>query len=135
MVEIKNLTQEKVDSNLLKRVARIVLKGENGKIEDISVAIITAEEIRKLNKKYRGKDKPTDVLSFEASEMDFSLGEIVICPAEIKQSAKELGLSFEKELARVFIHGLLHLLGYDHEKGFKEAKLMEQRQEYYLSKL
>ncbi len=135
MAEIKNLTQEKIDNNFFKRIAKIVLKGENGKIEDISVAIITAGEIRKLNKRYRGKDEPTDVLSFEASELDFSLGEIVICLAKIRQNAKKLGFSFEEELARVFIHGLLHLLGYEHENGSKKAKLMEQKQEYYLSKL
>lgn len=135
MVEIKNLTREKIDSVILKRIAKIVLKGENSKIKDISVAIVTAGEIRKLNKKYRKKDKPTDVLSFEASELDFSLGEIVLCPAEIKQNAKELNSSFKEELAKVFIHGILHLLGYEHEKNFKKAKLMEKKQEYYLSKL
>ncbi|PIR71400.1 MAG: rRNA maturation RNase YbeY, partial [Candidatus Nealsonbacteria bacterium CG10_big_fil_rev_8_21_14_0_10_37_25] len=87
--------------------------------------------IRKLNKKYRGKNRMTDVLSFP----DNGLGEIVICLREVKKNAKKFGSSFKKELSTCLIHGILHLLGYDHEKSVEEVKKMRDREEYYLSQV
>lgn len=130
MIEINNLTISAVDKKFLKRVAKIVLKGKD--IEEVGLSIVLTGEkrIRKLNKKYRGKNKITDVLSFGEG-----LNEIVICLSEVKKNAKKYNIAFKKELARVLIHGILHLLGYEHEKGEKEAKKMEKKQEYYLSQI
>ena len=82
----------------------------------------------------------TDVLSFPASQNQFpfppgaprQLGEIYLCPRVVKKIAKREGSDFEKELARTFIHGVLHLLGYDHQKP-KEAKIMEEKEIKYLN--
>lgn len=63
------------------------------------------------------------------------LGEIIICLSEVKKNAKKFNSSFEKELNRVLIHGILHLLRYDHEKSDEEARKMEEKEKYYFSKI
>ncbi len=134
MVEINNLTTSpRTDEGFLRRVAEKVLKGENKKDSELSIALIGQGKMRKLNKKYRGKNRVTDVLAFPNKEI--GLGEIVICLREVKKNAKRYGLTFEKELSRVLIHGLLHLLGYDHEISEKKTKEMEEKQNYYISRI
>ena len=76
-----------------------------------------------LNKKYRKVDKVTDILSFESYEKNV-LGELVFCPEFIEQQAKKHGLSFYEEFSYLILHGILHLLGYDHETDEKEAERM-----------
>ena len=128
MIEINNLTTSSVDEEFLKGVAEKVLKGENRKEIGLSVVFVGQGRMRKLNKKYRGKNKITDVLSFGDE-----LNEIVVCLREVKKSAKRYNSTFKKELAKVLIHGILHLSGYEHEKDKKEADKMEKKQEYYLN--
>lgn len=82
-----------------------------GKAYDLSVAIVSKEKIRKLNKQYRGKDEPTDILSFP---LDPSSGEIYINIDMTKKKAGEFGRTYENYLAFLFIHGLVHLKGYEH---------------------
>lgn len=130
-VEINNLTPSKVDQDFFKKVAKKVLKGENKEQLELSVVLVCRRRMQGLNKKYREKDKPTDVLSF-LLEPD-KLGEIVICPGQVKENAEKFGTDFKKELTLVLIHGILHLLGYDHEGARKEAKRMEIKQNKYLS--
>ena len=128
MLAVKNLTRISIDKKVLHRVAKIVFKGENiSKEREVSVVFVKTEEIEKLNLKYRKKNKPTDVLSFEG-EKD-NLGEIIICPEEVKKNAE---INFKKEIIFVFIHGILHLLGYDHEKSKKDAKIMEEKTQQYI---
>lgn len=131
MIEINNLTSVAIDKDFIKRVARKVLRGEKKKIPELSIAFVGEARIRELNKRYRKKNRPTDVLSFAGN----GLYEIVICPSVVRQNAKKFGLSFKSELVRILIHGILHLLGYDHEKSKKEAAKMERRQEYYFLKV
>ncbi len=90
---------------------------------DFTLVFVTNSEIRKLNKTYRSKDYATDVLSFEGDGTD-TFGELVIAPKVIKRQAKEHELSFEDELGYMILHGILHLLGFDHEKSAKNAKRM-----------
>ncbi len=119
MIEINNLTASSVDEEFLKGVAKKVLKGEDRKEVGLSIVLLGQARMRKLNKKYRGKNKVTDVLSFGNE-----LNEIVICLREVKKNAKKYNSTFKKELARVLIHAILHLLGYEHEK-------MREKEEYY----
>ena len=137
MIEIDNLTTVEIDEEFLRKIAKKVLEGENpppkfggGEI-DLSIALIGQGRMRELNKKYRGKNRITDVLAFP----DDGLGEIVIYLREVKKNAKRYNSTFEKELARVLIHGILHLLGYDHEKTKEEAKDMKEKEQYYLSQI
>lgn len=119
MIEINNLTTVSVDEEFLKRVAKKVLKSENRKEIDLSIVFVGEARMRKLNKKYRGKNKVTDVLSFGQG-----LNEIVVCLREIKKNAKIYDSTFKKELARVLIHAILHLSGYNHKE-------MQDKEEYY----
>ena len=123
------MTTSKVDEDFVKRVTGEVLKGEK-KQRDMSVAFIGEGRMRKLNKKYRKKNKVTDVLTFGEG-----LGEIVICLPVLKKNAKKFNSSFQEELARVLIHGTLHLLSYDHEKSEKAAEKMEETEKHYLQKI
>ncbi len=88
---------------------------------ELSIVLTDDREIQKLNADYRGKDKPTDVLSFPLLEgagekhTQGLLGDIVISIPTAKRQAKEFGVSEKEELLRLLIHGCLHLLGYDHE--------------------
>lgn len=127
MIEIINISggDKNVSKESLKKVAEKVLKLEKSKL-DLSIALVDSSEIRKLNKKYRKKDKATDVLSFGED-----MNQIVICTDEVKKNGED----FKKELTRVLIHGVLHILGYEHEKGGKKEKEMLSKQEDYLLKI
>ena len=129
MIEINNLTASSVDENFLKEVAKKVLMGENKAEGELSIAFVGQGRMRELNKKYRGKNRVTDVLSF----LGDGLGEIVICAREVKKNAKKYKSTFKKELTRVLIHGILHLLGYEHDKSATEKDKMSKKEEYYLS--
>ncbi len=100
---------------------------------EVSLTLTNDEVIKELNKNWRNKDKPTDVLSFPAGDVPGYkyrvLGDIVISVPYTVRQAEEIGVSFYEELVRLIAHGLLHLLGYDHEKSEDEAKLMFDKQE------
>lgn len=100
-------------------------------VTELSILLTDDREIHELNAGYRNKDKPTDVLSFAQLEGEFfsfpgsSLGDVVISTETAVKQAKKYRHSFEAEILRLLIHGILHLLGYDHEKVSKsEAERM-----------
>lgn len=105
-----------------------VTKKENFINHEIVLSFVQAEEIRELNKTYRHKDYITDVLSFAATgefaDEERCLGDIVICVAKAGEQASEHGHELRLELIFLFIHGLLHLLDYDHENSEEAAKEM-----------
>ena len=92
-------------------LARIAPASARG---DVCVALISDRRMRALNRQFRGKDHATDVLSFPSDERGF-LGDIVIAEGVAKRQAKEHGHSLKTEVRTLALHGLLHLLGYDHE--------------------
>jgi len=112
---------------LVKRIVNLVLDYEriNNRCE-VSVILTDNKEIRKLNKEFRNIDKATDVLSFPMEEN--VLGDIVISLDKTKKQADLYGHSFERELTFLCIHGLLHLLGYEHEISIDEEKIMFDKQ-------
>jgi probable rRNA maturation factor len=101
--------------------------------KEISVALLYPEEIKKLNKLYRQKNKVTDVLSFNLADKNI-LGEIVICLEQAKKQAKEKKTSLQAELKLLLAHGTLHLLGYDHERSEIEADRQEKEEQILLNK-
>jgi probable rRNA maturation factor len=123
-MEVNNLTDSEVDTNLLRKAVSVVLKGESKEEKKISIAIVGAGKMKELSRIYRHKDYATDVLSFFYNEKNF-LGEIIICPEKIEK--KE---DFTKEICRVTIHGTLHLLGYNHESNTEEEGMMEKQEKY-----
>ena len=137
MIEINNLTTSRVDEDFLKKTAKMVLEGEHpskGRVPEevnLSIALVGQGRMRELNKKYRKKNRVTYVLAFPYSDS----GEVIVCLKEVKKNAKRYETTFEKELSKVLIHGILHLLGYNHEKSEVQAKKMEEKENYYLEKL
>lgn len=97
----------------------------------LSCSIVNDEEIHSINKEYRKIDRPTDVISFAYNDYNegdnepfLDLGELVISLETAYRQAKEYNHPFEREMAFLFIHGVLHLLGYDHVHSDKEAEVM-----------
>ncbi|MDD5145143.1 MAG: rRNA maturation RNase YbeY [Candidatus Pacebacteria bacterium] len=138
MIEINNLTKERIDKKALIKAAEGVLKKEKKSGLDLSIALVGQSRIKELNKIYRKKDKPTDVLSFSYYDSlghspVSEAGEIVICLSEVKKNAKKSGISSQRELIHILIHGVLHVLGHDHEKSKREAEIMRKKEEYYSS--
>ena len=102
MIEINNLTNFVVDKKFFTGVAKKVLKGENRERENVSIAFVSPQEIQMLNKRYRKKDVPTDVLSFEkVSDFKDESSEVIICPHYVREHATESTLSLKKELAKI----------------------------------
>ena len=101
---------------------------------EISLLLTDDETIRQLNKEYRNKDKSTDVLSFPMED-DIMLGDIVISVDTASRQAAEAEINIDRETAFLFIHGLLHLLGYDHETSQEDEAEMFALQEKILKKL
>lgn len=118
----------KVAEDGLKKVVEETLKTAAVQDAEISIAIVSDKEIKELNKKYRGKNKVTDVLSF-GYRANPLIGEIIICLPQVKRQAKENNANWKNELIFMLIHGVLHLCGYDHEKSEKEARKMERIQD------
>lgn len=112
---------------------------------EVSISFVDNEQIRLINRDYRGKDQPTDVISFALEEMGEGeveivgvdmppvLGDIVISVPKAKEQAEEYGHSFMRELGFLAVHGFLHLLGYDHETE-EEEKEMFSKQEQILGR-
>jgi probable rRNA maturation factor len=88
----------------------------------IGVVLVDSKEMRRLNRKYRKKNKITDVLSFSGS--DNFLGDVVLCVSRVQKQARQHELADEEEFSYLLIHGLLHLLGYEHEFSSTQAKKM-----------
>ena len=102
----------------------------------LSIVICSDDEIQELNSRYRGKDSPTDVLSFsqlegrEHAPIISSLGDVIISVDTAQKQANNLGVSLEDEILRLLIHGTLHLFGYDHENvPDSEAERMRLKEE------
>ena len=100
--------------------------------EELSILIVNDEEIQKLNREYRGKDKPTNVLSFpmrdgEPPYISPLLGDVVISSETNKKEADEADITFDERFSQLLIHGILHLTGYDHELSDDHAVSMEEK--------
>ena len=131
---------EPLDLTAFERLAEFVLDREEAPVyTELSIAIVEVLEMTQLNEKYRGKEGPTDVLSFEcddlcAAEPDepVTLGDVVIAPEVAEAQAEEYGHTVEQELNLLLVHGVLHLLGYDHEAD-TDASVMQARERALLT--
>jgi probable rRNA maturation factor len=110
--------------------------GRRGAGREIAVRVVTAAESRALNRQWRGKDKPTNVLSFPAPRQPRAttqpeavpLGDLVICADVVRREAARDGKQLQAHWAHMVVHGALHLAGYDHEAGRDEQHRMERRE-------
>lgn len=99
---------------------------------ELSVVITDNEHIKELNQLYRGIDTPTNVLSFSMLEGEFAsisnlLGDLVISAEQAQKEALEYGITFGERMSQLLVHGILHLIGYDHERGNEDALEMERK--------
>ncbi len=102
---------------------------------EVTVRFVDADEGRQLNHDYRGKDYATNVLSFPYEAGEIIIGDLVICTAVVLREADEQGKALEAHHAHLIVHGMLHLQGYDHETGARDAKKMEAREREILAAL
>jgi probable rRNA maturation factor len=125
-VVLNNQRKHSLDNGRLRQFLKSLIPelGVGGR--EFSVVFITDNKIRKFNRDYRGFDKPTDVLSFPGDGE--YLGDILISSeTAYNQSRKSSKLSFESNVHRLILHGLLHLMGYDHETDNGEMRAIERR--------
>ncbi|HET9886229.1 MAG TPA: rRNA maturation RNase YbeY [bacterium] len=120
----------------LKRLLLETLAAERAPTGDVHLELVSDAVMKRINSQYRGKDKTTDVLSFgylSEPHAGMLLGEILVSEAVARVQAKENGCSLQEEIARLSLHGLLHVLGYDHETA-SERRAMLSLQDRYLAK-
>lgn len=123
MIDLQNEHEILFDATLLEALKKELTERE------VELLIVSNEEMREINREHRGKDEPTDVLSFplDAVIAHLPLGSILISYETAKEKSEELGHTLSEEIALLFLHGLLHLLGFDHEtdKGEQREKERE----------
>lgn len=139
--ELSNLTDETVDTTNMERVIDEVSKELKVKNGLVSFVFVDNKKIREINKEYRGIDRETDVISFAFMDEDINpdtdytnYGEIYISLEKTLSQSLEYGHSFDRELCFLTVHGLLHLLGYDHMTK-EDEKVMFSLQDKILNKL
>ena len=101
----------------------------------VTIRLVDAEEGRALNRDYRGKDYATNILSFPYETEPRLTGDLVICPAVVAREANEQDKPLAAHYAHLVVHGMLHLQGYDHETGEKDAEMMENEESRILTTL
>ena len=101
---------------LLHAAALRVLE-DDGRQTELSVTLVSDEEITGLNRQYLERDRTTDVIAFSLGQHEAPLGDVYVCVDQARRQAAEEGVSFEEELVRLLIHGALHVLGHDHPEG------------------
>lgn len=128
----------KIDEEKLKKVILFLGKKEKKIKGEIEINIVSNRTIKVFNKVYRGINRPTDVLSFAWQEdkkwPTTNLGQIYLSIDKIRGQAKEFKVTLEEEMYRMLIHGILHIIGYDHNNA-KATKIMFEKQEWYLKKV
>jgi probable rRNA maturation factor len=127
--------RQRIRTLRLRKVAQKILSVSGCPDGELSVLVVDDEEIRRLNRDYLQRDRPTNVISFPMQEGEGAgiqpglLGDVVISADTAARDAVEAGIPFEAELDFLLLHGILHLLGYDHERGTEaEAQRMEERE-------
>ncbi|MDO8954752.1 MAG: rRNA maturation RNase YbeY [Gammaproteobacteria bacterium] len=137
-IQIASEAHAHPSSAQLRKWAKLVLQAEKADDKQITFRVADADEVQHLNLTYRHKDKPTNVLSFPMDAppgVQFPmLGDIILCSEVINHEAKTQGKSTEAHWAHMVVHGILHLLGFDHIED-QDAELMEAREIMLLNQL
>lgn len=145
-VFLANEQTESVEPGELRSLAELILREEGYPDEaEVTILLISDEEMAGYNERYLDRDGPTDVLAFPLEELipgvvpdhdphgpPLVIGDILVAPAFVRRAAVEMGVDFEDEMALMVAHGVLHLLGYDHEDD-DDARRMEDRERHLLS--
>jgi probable rRNA maturation factor len=130
-----------IPSARLKKTAMAILNALDCPDGELSLLIVDDEKIAPLNRQYRGRPGPTNVLAFSMNEGAFSdimphlLGDVVISAETCLQEAQSSGIAFEQHFTELLIHGILHLFGYDHETSEADERRMTEKSEEILQRL
>jgi len=111
----------------IKELAEFALRQENQETGELSITLVADEEIRKLNHRYRSRDEVTDVLSFPIDEE--LLGEIIIAAGRAREQARDYDHSLKREIGYLTVHGILHLLGYEHQEEVRRNTMRNREEE------
>ncbi|NIA26278.1 MAG: rRNA maturation RNase YbeY [Gammaproteobacteria bacterium] len=138
---------EPIEAEPLRRLAAMVLEEEGLPHQaDLTLMLVDLDQMTEYNERFMERGEPTDVLAFPLEHLSpgeypdpgpgdppLNLGDVVIAPEYVRRQAGEMGVSFEDELALMVVHGILHLLGYDHTND-EDAERMEARERALLKK-
>ena len=125
---------QKIDEDLLFSLCqKVYLEEKIDKNRLVDLIFCSEDLIKRLNSDFRKKDKITDVLSFSFDDDDY-LGEIYICVKRAEEQSVEYGLTLDEEISRLFIHGLFHLQGFDHEQESERLE-MEEKEKKFIDQL
>ena len=133
IIDDNNLIED-TTKDMLVELLKCAAKHENinTEITEMSLSFVSKEEIQEINRDYRGKDVPTDVISFALNdeiEDEFnSIGDIIICVDIAREQAQEYNHSFDREIGFLAVHGFLHLLGYDHMNEEDEKEMFDKQE-------
>ncbi len=146
MILITNDQTFPIDTQTLEQNTQIVLETLDYADFDISIILVTPQEMQNYNKKYRDKDKVTDILSFPYHEIvagdrivaqnddDKNLGDIIICPQYVMDDLERWQMNFDNRMNVLLVHGICHLLGYDHIED-ADYEVMKKQEALLLDKL
>ncbi|MCX7770695.1 MAG: rRNA maturation RNase YbeY [Proteobacteria bacterium] len=127
MVTVKNQTSKEIDIKKITALFNLVVHEKRVK-KKVNLYLVDNEAIKELNRKFFKKNKPTNVISFPEEGDKKTLGEIIVSVDYCEKEQEETGLDREELIVFYFIHGLLHLLGYEHIHGGKEEKIMRKEE-------
>jgi probable rRNA maturation factor len=122
---LSNRQELTVDAEGLRKLARATLLAEGVNDGELSVSLVTPEEMSDLHERYLGESGPTDVLSFP-QDGDGLLGDVIVCPAVAAEQSPDA----EAEIRLLLVHGILHLLGYDHQREEDRMKMWARQERY-----
>lgn len=141
-VAVRSRLRRRLRLSLLHALAGKILKAAGASRSDLSLLLVGDGTMRRLNRRYRRKDRTTDVLAFPmpvtrhvSPVTPAPLGDVVISLPQAARQAARAGHSLERELAVLVTHGVLHLLGYDHERSGREARRMLRREQAVLRRV
>ena len=142
MVRIRNQQKKiRISQKWIKEVVKEILKDLGYQKWETSILLVDDKQIKVINKKYLHRNRPTDVISFSQIEGEFGhintrlLGDVVISVETARRQAKEASTTLQYEIAFLLIHGILHLLGYDHEGSAEKAREMRVKEKELLGKI
>jgi len=142
MVRIRNLQKRiRISQKRIREVVREILRDLGYQKWETSILLVDDQQIREINKKYLNRNRPTDVISFSQVEGEGTpenthlLGDVVVSLETAKRQAKESHTSLQDEVTFLLIHGILHLLGYDHEGSVNKTREMDEKQKDLLASI
>lgn len=134
-----SLRRVRIRTTALKRIADRILRCAGSPSSELSLSVVGDRRMQSLNARYRRRAHPTDVLAFAAHESPQPttplLGDVVISLDTALCQAREAGRTLDREMVMLLIHGVLHLLGYDHERSAREARRMQKKERAILRAL